>query len=116
MKLTTTNKQVVEEVPWGTYVFKLKTGEYLGDGEERLLCIFAFKGDSSRIQQLVDAVRKLGYGPNDGNIEYWSGQRPISDEEFEEQMNRQKLGLVPDPLDYGAIMDEMKSARHHDRG
>lgn len=112
MKFKTTNKQRIEEEPYGTYVFQCHDGEYLGDGDGRLLCVFGFKGDRSKIEALEKAARHYGYGPDEGKVVYWSGRRPVSDEEYEEQEQRARLGLVPDPLDYGAIMDEMKAKRY----
>ncbi len=115
MKLTTTNKEVVEEEPWGTFVFECNDGEILGDGEGRLLCIFGFKGDRSKIEALQKVAKHYGYGPDEGRVVYWSGVRPVSDEEREEQEQRMRMGLVPDPLDYGAIMDEMKYKKQYGR-
>lgn len=111
MKLITTNKQEIEEVPWGVYVWEIEEDgqkKILGDGSN-FMTIFSTRGDQSKIKQLADAARSYGY-PN-GRAVFWSGKRPISDEEYEEQLMREKLGLVPDPLDVGAIRDEMRSRR-----
>lgn len=116
MKLRTTNKEIVEEEPYGTYVFQLyETGEFLGDGDDRLLCVFGFKGDQTKIEALEKAAKHYGYGPDEGHVVYWPGRRPVTDEEYEEQLQRQKMGLVPDPLDYGAIMDEMRFKQKYGR-
>jgi hypothetical protein len=115
MKLTTTNKEFVEEEPWGTYVFQCHDGEVLGDDEGRLLSVFGFKNDQTKIKALQDAAKHYGYGPDEGDVVYWPGRRPVSDEEYEEQETRQRMGLVPDPLDYGAIMDGLKAKKQHGR-
>lgn len=113
MKLKTTRRSVVEEANYGTYVYRCADGEYLGDGEGRFLCAFGFKNDRSKVEEVKAAAKHYGF--TDGKVEYWPGQRPISDEKYEEQLARADMGLVPDPLDYGAIMDEMKAKRYEQR-
>jgi hypothetical protein len=115
MKLKTTNKSVVEEEPYGTYVFRCIDGEVLGDGDGRILCVFGFKGDKSKVEALKKVAKSYGFGPDDGKVEYWPGRRPITDEEYEEQVARQKAGLVPDPYDMGVIRDEMRYKKQHGR-
>lgn len=115
MKLTTTNRQVIEEEPYGTFVFQCNDGEFLGDEEGRLLCVFGFKNDKSKIKALEDAAKHYGYNADEGRVIYWAGRRPVSDEEYEEQEKRQALGLVPDPLDLGAIMDGMRAKKKYGR-
>jgi len=109
MKLKTTGRSQVDEVPYGTYVFRCADGQYMGDGDGRLMCILGVKNDRAKIRQLVDAAkhydREAAFG---GEVEFWSGQRPITDEEAQEQETRSRLGLIPDPLDYGAHKDELK--------
>lgn len=116
MKLTTTNRQEVEEVPYGVYVWEITDSDgskkILGDGSNFML-IFSTKGDRAKIKQLMDAAKSYGYP--DGNAVFWSGKRPISDEEYEEQLMRERLGLVPDPLDLGALRDEARAARNDNR-
>jgi len=111
MKLKTTNRRQVDEVPYGTYVYRCVDGEYLGDDEGRMMCIFGFKNDKEKIKKMVEAAKHYGF--TDGSVEFWSGHRPVTDEEYAEQEMRQKLGLIPDPLDYGAHMDELKSKRKY---
>lgn len=113
MKFTTTNREIVEEEPYGTYVFQCSDGEFLGDADGRLLCVFGFKGDRTKIEALEKAAKHYGY--DDGRVVYWPGQRPVTDEEYEEQEDRMQRGLVPDPLDYGAIMDELKAKKQYGR-
>lgn len=115
MKFETTGKSIVKEEPWGTYVFQCNDGEYLGDGDGRLLCVFGMEGDRSKMEALQKAAKHYGFGPEDGQVRYMPGRRPVTDEEYEEQVARQKAGLVPDPLDYGAIMDEMRYKKQYGR-
>lgn len=112
MNLKTTNRQQVEEVPYGMYVWQTPDGEILGDGDGNVMNVFCMKGDRRAIQALTDAARSYGYP--EGKPVWWSGKRPITDEELEEQEQRARWGLTPDPLDYGALLDEERSRRSYD--
>lgn len=114
LKLKTTGRKQVEEVPFGTYVFRCKDGEYMGDSEGHLMCIFGFRNDREKIKKMWEAAKYYDKeAAEGGEVEFWSGQRPITDEEYDEQVARQKLGLIPDPLDYGAHYDELRSKRQY---
>ena len=110
MKLETKGVRAVEEVPYGIYVWRCSDGEVLGDGDGNIMNIFCIKGDRDAIRKITEAAKYYGF--TEGEPEWWSGQRPVSDEEFQEQITRQKLGLVPDPLDHGAIMDELRGRQN----
>ena len=110
MKLTTTGKSLVEEASYGTYVWQCADGTFLVDDELRHLSIFAMKGDREKMKALADAARHYGFA--EGQPVFWAGNRKVTDDEFEEQVMRERLGLVPDPLDYGAIQDEMRAHRN----
>ena len=101
--MKTTRKQIVEEVPWGVYVWEMPDGRWIGDDEGNFLNIAAMKGDQKRIQQLKDAVRS--YGITEGNPFYLSGHRQVTDEEFEEQKRRMTFGLIPDEMDIAALRE-----------
>lgn len=101
--MKTTRKQIVEEVPWGVYVWEMPDGRWIGDDEGNFLNIASMKGDKRRIQQLKDAVRS--YGITEGSPFYLSGHRQVNDEEFEEQKRRMAFGLVPDELDVAAFRE-----------
>lgn len=110
LKLTTTNKQVVKEVVWGVYAWQCSDGEFLGDGNGNfLLTTVTTEDNPAAIRAITEAAR--GYGFPEGRPVYWSGKRPITDEEYEHQLAREKAGLVPDPLDIAAIRDEERALR-----
>ena len=114
LKLKTTGRRQVEEAPYGTYVFRCTDGSYMGDGEGRLMCIFGFKNDPEKVKKMWDAARHYDKdAAHGGEVEFWSGQRPVTDEQYDEQVARSKMGLTPDPLDYGAIMDGLRSKKHY---
>ena len=109
-----TGRRFVEEVPYGMYVWEIEEdGEtkILGDGDGNIMNVFCMKGDRKAIAALADAARHYGYP--EGRPVWWSGKRRITDEELEEQQMREKLGLTPDPLDYGAIKDELRAKKNN---
>lgn len=111
MSFNTTNKQIIEEVPYGMYVWECPDGEVLGDDEGNVMNVFCMKGDRKAIDAITQAARHYGFP--EGKVVWWSGKRPITEEELQEQQTREKLGMIPDPLDYGAINDEMRAKKQH---
>lgn len=106
----TTRKTLVEEVPYGMYVWRCDDGEVAGDGDGNIMNVFCMKGDKRAIEAITAAAKHYGFP--DGTPEWWSGKRQITDEELQEQEARARLGLVPDPLDYAAIKDEQRALRN----
>jgi hypothetical protein len=104
------NREVVEEVPYGMYVWELPSGEILGDGDGNVMNVFCMKSNQLAIEALTRAAKSYGFA--DGKAVWWSGKRPITDEEYEEQLARARWGMVPDPLDYGAIREEELARRN----
>ena len=105
MKLNTTRKQIVEEVPYGVYVWEMPNGQWIGDDEGNFLNISSMQGDRKRLQQLKDAV--ASYGITAGKPVFLSGHRQVTDEEYEYQKQRMAFGLVPDELDVPAFKEEL---------
>jgi hypothetical protein len=107
--LKSLGRQQVEEVPYGMYVWELPSGEVLGDGEDNIMNVFCMKGNRKAIAALAAAARSYGFP--EGKPVWWAGKRRINDEELEEQQQREKFGLEPDPLNYPALRDQMRE-RH----
>lgn len=97
---------VVEESEEGTYVWRMPDGRWAGDDKGRFMNIHSRKGDLSKLKILHEVAK--GFGINEGAPVFLSGKRPISDEEYQEQIRRMKFGLVPDPLDIPALRDEAR--------
>jgi hypothetical protein len=110
MSFKNTGKRIIEEVPYGMYVWECADGEIAGDGDGNIMNVFCMKGDRKAIEAITAAAKHYGYG--DGKPIWWSGVRQINDEELAEQEARARLGLVPDPLDYGAIKDHERGLRN----
>jgi hypothetical protein len=109
MSLKTTNRQGIREVPWGMLVWQMPSGAYLTDEDGNFMHVFI--SDTVNPVQKEKAKKALAeaaahYGKEEGKPVFWSGKRPVSDEEYEHQLARAKAGLVPDPLDISAIREE----------
>lgn len=112
--MKTTNRQVIREAMWGMLVWQLDTGEFLADDDNNFMHVFCTDQNPRQFQAAKDALRQaaIGYGFPDGHPVFWAGKRPIDDEELERQLEREALGLTPDPLDIGAINDEWRQLKH----
>lgn len=106
-------KEIVEEVPYGLYVWVTEEDWVVQDDDGNVMNVFAIKGDRAA----MDAIRQAAvyYGFPDGKPVFWSGRRRIDDEELENQQQRQRWGLEPDPLNYAALVDEVKE-KHSNNG
>lgn len=109
MKLTTIGRRYVDEPDHGVYVWLMPDGKWVGDDEGNWLSIDSMRGDKSAMESLKRAVRD--FGVEVGGALFVPGHRKVTDEEFEEQRQRLLFGLTPDPLDIGAIKDDIKNAR-----
>ena len=101
---------VVEETRLGVYVWEMPDGRWVGDDNGNYLSISSFKNDQKRIDALTQSVKS--YGINEGKAKFLSGQRKITDEEYEEQKQRLEWGLTPDPLDIGEYKDSLRIPRN----
>lgn len=114
MELKTTNRQAVEEVPYGMYVWKLPSGEILGDGDGNVMNCFVWEAKDRPAARAALRAAAKSYGFEEGNPVWWTGVRPIDDEQLAEQQARAGLGLIPDPLDIPAITEEAKRLKRND--
>lgn len=112
--MKTTNRQFIKELPWGMMVWQTPDGAVLGDDDGNVMHVFCSDTDPVRLQAAEKAIAEAAafYGSPEGKPVFWSGKRPISDEEHQSQLARAAAGLVPDPLDIGAINDEMEGIRN----
>lgn len=114
MKINTTNRTRVNDkrIPYGVFVYQCKDGEYLGDGDGNMMLIFGLAADA-RIHARTMLQAAAHYGFEDGKVQFWRGQRPVSDEEYSTQMTRLKLGLTPDDNDMSAFLDELEARKQN---
>lgn len=104
MKITS-----VDEVNWGMYMWQMPDETLVMDDEGAYLSIPSIKGDVRQIKKLRDVAKNHGLG--EGKPLFFSGHRPVTDEELVEQRQRLDLGLVPDPQDMPAMLEFIKEQR-----
>lgn len=110
--MKTTNREAIEEVPWGMYVWQLPDGNILADEDGNVMNVFCIKGNLKAQQNITEAAHHYGFP--DGKVVWLPGKRRVTDEELAEQQMREKWGLIPDPYDIGALRDELRH-NHNDR-
>jgi hypothetical protein len=86
---------------WGIYVWKKSNGKWFTDGNGNILNIPSMKGDISKIAELKQAAAY--YGEPDGSPYFFAGMARVTDEEYSEQVDRMKAGLIPNLNDLGAV-------------
>jgi hypothetical protein len=96
-KITVLNK----DYPWGIYFWKKANGKPYTDGHGSVLNIPSHKGDVLQLQKLTNEATALGHG--DGSYEFIAGAGRVSEEEYSEQVDRMKQGLLPNLNDLGAV-------------
>jgi hypothetical protein len=96
-KVTVLDKQY----DWGIYFWKKANGKPFTDGNGNVLNIPSHRGDAIQIHKLQQEATALGQG--DGSYEFMPGVARVSDEEYEEQVDRMKQGLIPNLNDLGAV-------------
>jgi hypothetical protein len=97
-KITVLDKQY----DWGIYFWKKANGKPFTDGNGNVLNIPSHRGDALQIRKLQQEATALGQG--DGSYEFMPGVERVSDEEYSEQVDRMKQGLIPNMNDLGAVM------------
>jgi hypothetical protein len=86
---------------WGIYIWKKANGKPFTDGQGNVLNVPSHRGDAIQIRKLEQEAKALGQG--DGSHEFYAGMGRISDEEYAEQVDRMKQGLIPNLNDLGAV-------------
>ena len=95
-------RQVIEKkYNWGLYVYKKSNGKWFTDGDGNILNIESMRGDISKISQLRDAAKHYG-DDGEGDAVFVPGLTRVTDEEYSEQVDRMKEGLIPSMNDLGA--------------
>ena len=96
------------------YVWRLPDDTILADDDDNVMNIFVPRREQrpAAKKKIEEAARYYGFPF--GVAEWWSGKRPITDEELAEQKARAAFGLTPDPLDYAAAIEAQK-VKHYDR-
>lgn len=110
MKMKSIRRTVVQEHDHGLWIWLLDSdGLPLGDADGNTMNVPGKRVDPEAVKKITQAARYYGFP--EGHPFFLQGRRRVSDEEFEEQKAREALGLVPDPLDLGAIKDELRDKK-----
>lgn len=96
---------------WGIYVWKKSNGKWFTDGQGNILNIPSMKGDLSKLAELKQAAAH--YGEPDGEPVFFAGLNRVSDEEYSEQVDRMKSGLIPNMNDLGAVIAAKKTLEQY---
>ena len=103
-------KVIDKHYDWGLYVYKKSTGKWFKDGSGSVLNIPAQKGDISKIAELKREA--ISYGDDgQGTAVFVPGLTRVTEEEYSEQKDRMKQGLIPSLNDLGAIDAAQKTLR-----
>lgn len=86
---------------WGVYVWQKSNGKWFTDGEGNILNIPSYKNDESQIKKLKEAATY--HGDAEGKAIFFAGMGRVTDEEYSEQIDRMKSGLIPNMNDLGAV-------------
>jgi hypothetical protein len=97
-------RQVIEKkYNWGLYVYKKSNGKWFTDGDGNVLNIESMRNDVAKISQLKTAAKHYG-DDGEGEAVFVPGLTRVTDEEYSEQLDRMKEGLIPSMNDLGAWM------------
>jgi hypothetical protein len=108
-------RQVIEKkYNWGLYVYKKSNGKWFTDGEGNVLNIPSSRGDITKIAELKQAAKHYGDDGN-GEVVFVPGLTRISDEEYTEQLDRMKQGMIPSMNDLGAIHAAQQTLKTYGR-
>jgi hypothetical protein len=96
---------------WGLYFWRLPSGHLFKDQEGNMLNIPSMRGDLSKIAELRKAAAY--YGEPSGDAWFYAGIKRATDEEFSEQQERLKSGLIPNLNDLGSVYDAQQGIKKH---
>ena len=96
---------------WGIYFWKKADGHLFHDGNGNMLNIPTMRGDLVKIAELRKAAAY--YGEPDGAPYFVSGMKRATDEEYSEQVDRMKQGMLPNLNDLGSVYDAQQGLKAH---
>lgn len=96
---------------WGLYFWRLPNGHLFKDEDGNMLNIPSMRGDLSKIAELRKAAAH--YGQPEGDAWFYAGIKRATDEQYEEQNQRLKEGLIPNLDDLGAVHAAQQGIKRH---
>ncbi len=107
-------KVIDKHYDWGLYVYKKSNGKWFSDGNGSVLNIPSDRGDISKIAELKKMA--IHYGDDGlGEAVFVPGLTRVSEEEYSEQKERLKEGLIPSMNDLGAWHAAQQTLNTHGR-
>jgi hypothetical protein len=107
-------KVIDKHYDWGLYVYKKSNGKWFSDGNGSVLNIPSDRGDISKIAELKKMA--IHYGDDGlGEAVFVPGLTRVSEEEYSEQKERLKEGLIPSMNDLGAWHAAQQTLNIHGR-
>ena len=107
-------KVIDKHYDWGLYVYKKSNGKWFSDGNGSVLNIPSDRGDISKIAELKKMA--IHYGDDGlGEAIFVPGLTRVSEEEYSEQKERLKEGLIPSMNDLGAWHAAQQTLNTHGR-
>lgn len=100
--------KVVDNSPYGLYVWLLPDGNIFKDDDNNILNIPSMKGDLEKMLEIKRAA--ASYGQAEGKAVFIAGVGRLSDSEYEEDLERMHNGLTPYG-DTGAWRDAARARR-----
>lgn len=100
-------KIVDQGIKYGVYTWRINGKPLVNENYEYLVAP-ARRGDVRAIARLKKYVNEE-FGIFEGEAVFEEGARPISQQEWEEQMDRLMNGETPDPYDLGALVEDAQN-------
>ena len=104
MKIT----KVTDNSPYGLYVWLLPDGNIFKDDENNILNIPSLRGDIEKMSEIKKVA--AAYGQPEGKAVFIPGVGRLTDEEYEQEVERRDSGLITYG-DTGAWRDAARARR-----
>ena len=104
MKIT----KVTDNSPYGLYVWLLPDGNIFKDDESNILNIPSLRGDIEKMAEIKKVA--AAYGQPEGKAVFIPGVGRLTDEEYEQEVERRDSGLITYG-DTGAWRDAARARR-----
>jgi hypothetical protein len=96
---------------WGIYVWKRANGKWFTDGQGNILNIPSMRGDITKLAEIRKAAAH--YGEPEGQPVFFAGLSRVTEEEYSEQLDRMREGLIPSMNDLGAVHAAQQTLKAH---
>jgi hypothetical protein len=102
---------IPKDYDWGLYFWRLPDGHLFHDGQGNLLNIPAMKHDLAKISEIRKAASH--HGQPEGTPWFYAGIKRATEEEYSEQVDRLKQGMLPNLNDLGAVAAAQQTLKQY---